>query len=401
VSAHPESRVSGLVQRARRIDLRWLDWLVAAVLIVDQLLESSFTHAVPDRYRLATAVFSALFVAPVAVRRRWPMGAAVACTAVAVLQDAFHGHVFTLPSESAVFAPILISYGLGAWLELRRSLVAVGLAGGLQFIDVLLESYVTHVPGAGGWSSGVGLVFFLFVIPWVLGRFVRERHRRAEAFAALAAQVEAERAERERAAIAEERVVIGRELQDIIAHSVSTMVVQSGGARRLLIAQPDRARESILTVEHTGREALAEMRRLLGVLRRDDDPRALTPQPGLDQLAELGEFYRARGLACEIRMDETAALTPGVDLVAYRVIEASLADATDQGCAHAVVTIRSRSGVLEVEVRADGSSSGVAERLRSVGERVALYDGRLEIEDGAADELLVRCRLPLGAALVT
>ena len=89
--------------------------------------------------------------------------------------------------------------------------------------------------------------------------------------------------------------MIGRELQDIIAHSVSVMVVQAGGARRLLVAEPERARESILTVEQTGREALAEMRRLLGVLRRDDDPRALTPQPGLAQLDELTEQMYSRG----------------------------------------------------------------------------------------------------------
>jgi signal transduction histidine kinase len=228
---------------------------------------------------------------------------------------------------------------------------------------------------------------------------VRERHRRAEAFAALAAQVDAERAERERAAIAEERVVIGRELQDIIAHSVSMMVVQAGGARRLLIAQPERARESIQTVEQTGREALAEMRRLLGVLRRDEDPRALTPQPGLDQLSELGDLHRARGLDCEIRLEETGALTPGVDLVGYRVIEAALADAAEHGCARAQVLVRSRSGVLELEVRADSLVPGVTERLRSIAERVALYDGRLEVEDGAEPELHVRCRLPLGAAV--
>ena len=82
-----------------------------------------------------------------------------------------------------------------------------------------------------------------------------------------------------------ERVRIGRELQDIIAHSVSAMVIQAGGARQLLRTEPERARDSILTVERTGREALADLRRLLGMLRKDDDPRALAPQPGLDQLA--------------------------------------------------------------------------------------------------------------------
>ena len=99
---------------------------------------------------------------------------------------------------------------------------------------------------------------------------------------------------REAAAIAGERARIGCELQDIIAHSVSAMVVQAGGARLLLRSEPDRARESILNVEETGREALADMRRLLGMLRKDDDPRALSPQPGLEPAPGAGRALPGR-----------------------------------------------------------------------------------------------------------
>ena len=162
----------------------------------------------------------------------------------------------------------------------------------------MIQIYVTGV--SGGDLSGFGTLMLLFLAPgWLAAR--DERRRRADAFAALAAQAAAESAERERAAVAQERLTIGRELQDIIAHNVSVMVVQAGGARRLLGSEPDRARESILTVEQVGRDALAEMRRLLGLLRKDDDPGALSPQPGLEQLPELARALGDAGLACELR----------------------------------------------------------------------------------------------------
>ena len=133
----------------------------------------------------------------------------------------------------------------------------------------------------------------MIVAPVVVGRARRERSRRAAAFDELAAR---RRPSTSRAAAAprspQERDRIGRELQDIIAHSVSAMVIQAGGARRLLRSDPDRARDSILSVEQTGREALADLRRLLGMLRKDDDPRALAPAAGLDQLTALLDSIR-------------------------------------------------------------------------------------------------------------
>ncbi|HWJ50871.1 MAG TPA: histidine kinase dimerization/phosphoacceptor domain-containing protein, partial [Solirubrobacteraceae bacterium] len=268
---------------ASRIDLALVDVLIAVALAIDLVLEAALGPGLPDRF--ATALFAVLFAAPVAVRRRWPAGAVIACTTTALLQDAFDGQLFNLPSSSAVIPLMLCSYGAGAWLAARRSLAAIAIAAGLLAADMWIEIDVTGV--SGGDFSGSVTLMLLFLVPWVLGRFVYERTRRADAFAALAAQAAAERAERERVAVTQERLTIGRELQDIIAHSVSVMVVQAGGARRLLHTEPDRARESILNVEHIGRDALAEMRRLLGLLRKDDDPRALTPQPGLDQLPEL------------------------------------------------------------------------------------------------------------------
>jgi signal transduction histidine kinase len=383
---------------ALRIDLARVDVLIAMALTIDFILEAALGPGLPDR--LATALFGVLFAAPVAVRRRWPAAAVIACTAAGLSQDAFDGQLFNLPSSSAVIPLMLCSYGAGAWLAPRRSVAAIGVAAGLLVADQLIESYVTGVGGGG--VSGFATLMLLFLVPWVLGRFVWERTRRADAFAALAAQTAAERAERERVAVTRERLTIGRELQDIIAHSVSVMVVQAGGARRLLLTEPDRARESILNVEQIGRDALGEMRRLLGLLRKNDDPRALAPQPGLDQLPELARTLGDAGLACELRIEgEPTPLTPGIDLVSYRVIETALETAAASRRRQANATVRYGPRRLELEIRGEGQLTGVRDSMRSVLERVELYGGELDVLPAERDEFTVRCRLPLEGTLRT
>jgi len=375
-----------------RIDPTLVDALVAAALAVDLILESMLGVDIPDR--LATAVFAVLFAAPIAVRRRWPSAAVVWASMVCLLQDPFYGQLFNLPSKSVVLGLMLCSYGAGAWLESRRSVLAFAMAAVLLVAGQVISTYVTDV--TGGDLGSLATLMVLFTAPWVLGRFVNARHRKAEAFSSLAAQAATERGERERAAVAQERLTIGRELQDIIAHDVSVMVVQAGGARRLLYDEPDRARESILNVEQTGREALAEMRRLLGLLRKDDDPRALTPQPGLDQLPELTARMQIDGLVCDLRTDgQPIELTPGIDLVSYRVIETALERAAASRCRHARATVRYQPKRLELEVRGDRELPYPGDDFRSVSERVALYGGRLDVLDAAPAEFAVRCRLPL------
>jgi len=369
-----------------------VDALVAVALVIDLIVESAVGVGIP--HRIVTAVFAVLCAAPVAVRRRWPTVAVLCTTGACLLQDPFRGQLFNLPSGSVVLALMLCSYGAGAWLELRRSAFAFVAAAALLVADQLIETYGTDV--AGGNLGGLGLLMLLFTAPWVAGRFINERDRRADAFSSLAAHVATERADRERAAVAQERLTIGRELQDIIAHSVSVMVVQAGGARRMLHDEPERARESILNVERTGREALAEMRRLLGLLRKDDDPQALTPQPGLAQLPELTAMLQNEGLTCDLRTDgKPIELTPGIDLVSYRVIETALEQAAASRCRHASTAVRYQRRQLELEVRGDRELPYRSEDLRSVSERVALYGGELEVLDAEPSQFAVRCQLPL------
>jgi signal transduction histidine kinase len=377
---------------AGRIRPAAVDEVVAVALVVDLVLESALGAAIP--HRLVTIVFAVLFAAPVAVRRRWPAAAVVCVTAVCLLQDPFRGQLYNLPSGSAVLVLILCSYGTGAWLGLRRSVAAFAAASALLVADQLIETYVTHV--TGGDLGNLAVLMLLFTVPWVVGRFINERERRTQAFSSLAAQAATERTDRERAAVAQERLTIGRELQDIIAHSVSVMVVQAAGARRLLHDEPDRARESILNVEQTGREALAEMRRLLGLLRKDDDPRALTPQPGLDQLPELAASMRVDGLVCDLHTDgQPIELTPGINLVSYRVIETALEQAAASRCRRVSATVRYQPSQLELEIRGDHELVHAGNGMSSVTERVALYGGKLYVLDAEPARFTVRCRLPL------
>jgi signal transduction histidine kinase len=381
---------------ARRPDPGIVEMLIAVALMLDLILEAALAPGVP--HRAVTAVFAVALAAPIAVRRRWPAAAVIGCTAALLLEDPWKGQLLNLPGSMAVIPLLLCSYSAGAWLETRRSVAAISTAAALLTADSLIEIYGTGVNGGG--PSTLATLMVLFMAPWVVGRVVHARARRADAFTAMAARAAAERTERERAAVAEERLTIGRELQDIIAHSVSVMVVQAGGARRVLHDQPDRARESILSVEQTGREVLAEMRRMLGLLRRDEDPRALTPQPGLDQLPELAATLADAGLSCELRTEgDPIELTPGVDLVSYRVIEATLERAAATQCRHATATIGYRSRQLELEIRGDRRMKITGDDLTAVSERVQLYGGKLVLLDSEATGFAIRCLLPLDGAV--
>ena len=373
-----------------------LDVLLAVAIAVALELECWLDRAIPATHRPLDAIAVLIITAPIAVRRRWPAGALVCSSATLTAQALLGGELGASNGIGILLTLALLAYSVGARLDVRHGLTALGLAGAI-FTGFVLN---TESTSSGVLGTALFVLSVAFAAPWFVGRMARERGRRAGAFRELAAQATAEQIERERGAIAQERARIGSELQDIIAHSVSAMVVQAGGARRLLRSDPERARASIMTVESTGREALGELRRLLGMLRKDEDPQALAPQPGLDQVAALVESARDGGIACELRSEgEPVDLTPGVDLVGYRVIEAVLACALLHRSRRAAVAIRYQRRGLELEVRGDGTPVDLEVQLRSVAERVALYDGSLETRSGGEDTFSVHARLPLGAPM--
>ena len=204
-----------------------------------------------------------------------------------------------------------------------------------------------------------------------------------------------------RIAAAEERVRLARELHDAVGHSVSVMVVQAGAERLALgDAQPS-TREALLAIERTGREALAEMSRLLGILRRDGEELTLAPQPSLAQAEALVQNVRDAGVPVELRVEGTPPpLTPSLDVSAYRVLQEALTNVVKHaGPAHASAVIRYLGPSIEVEVVDDGrgpnGSGKLGYGLIGMRERVELHGGTLEAGAGSLGGFVVRATLPL------
>jgi signal transduction histidine kinase len=241
----------------------------------------------------------------------------------------------------------------------------------------------------------------IFAIGWLVGYALRERTVRTEA-----AEERAERAERDRelaarTAVAEERARIARELHDVVAHAVSVMVLQVGAVRHRMPASETENRQALLNVEQAGRTALAEMRRLLGAMRRGDEQPDFTPQPGLADLDRLLEDVRAAGLAVQLRVrGEPVALSPGLDLSAYRIVQEAVTNTLKHARArHAEVDVRYEPHHLLVEVRDDGVGSSTngepGHGLVGIGERVKIFGGDMTAGRAQGGGFVVRARLPL------
>jgi signal transduction histidine kinase len=232
---------------------------------------------------------------------------------------------------------------------------------------------------------------------------LRAARLRARELEALTAELASEREERARLAVAAERTRIARELHDVVAHSVSTMVVQAEAGDELLVEHPQRAGEAFVAIQTTGREALTEMRRLVGLLRQGDRELALVPQPSMVRLEDLIARVREAGLAVELEVEgPTRPLPPGLDLSAYRIVQEALTNALRHaGGAHAWVTLRYRDDALELGIVDDGHSGGNGESaghgLAGMRERVKLYGGQLEAGRRPDGGYAVHARLPLPA----
>ena len=240
-----------------------LDLAVAVAMLA--VLE--VVHAtIADGGGLATAVALVPFVAPLAVRQRWPLQALLVSVAVVLIQKPFGQILRSLNGDQAVL--LLLSYGAGAWLPGRRAVTALASALGLMIVWALMA------PGAAttlGEIPGPTLYVTVLLVPtWSLGRVIRRERESAREFSEMAEMTLALSREEAASAVAAERERISVELHDIIAHSVSAMVVQTGSARLLLRTDPERARESLSAIERTGRDTLTDLRSLLGMMRRQE-----------------------------------------------------------------------------------------------------------------------------------
>jgi signal transduction histidine kinase len=237
----------------------------------------------------------------------------------------------------------------------------------------------------------------VFVVAWLVGSFVRS----GRVHKALEAQAADQRRAAE-SAVADERSRLARELHDIVSHNLSVVVLQAGGAR----AQGSLAAPGALEkIERSGREALFEMRRLLGVLRGDDEVATLAPQPGLEQIPPLVERIRAAGVPVELSIGgDRAGLSPALELSVYRIVQEALTNVLKHaGPASARVGITCAQDAITVEVVDDGRGSGTppsstGRGLVGMQERVALLGGSLRTAPGPHGGFVVQARLPVKAA---
>jgi signal transduction histidine kinase len=376
---------------ARRLEIRWLDVVIAVGLSVLAVVEGSGR----DSLDFSPAVL--LATAPLIVRRKW---------AVATLVAALVG--FTLAGNATNFAAIaggitaVISVAMYWRHEILGGLVTLGSA-----VFIALQF-------AGGSTStlpipGAALSFVLFGAAYLAGREIAARQRQLNQQRERAAQVEREHEQALKAAAEGERRHIARELHDIVAHSVSVMVVQAGAARKVLDDKPEAARESLIAVEASGHEAMDELRRLLGVLsengaEKGTDAAPLAPQPGLDSLDALVARVREAGLPVELRIDgERRSLPPGVDVAAYRIVQEALTNALKYaGGARTEVVLRYTPDAVDLEVVDEGiiatAADGIGRGLVGMEERVALFGGTLDAGKRPERGYAVRAHLPLTPA---
>jgi len=328
-----------------------LDRIVAVGLGVAAAADAGLLQ--PGDHPAAAALLSFVLCLPLGWRRRFPIAAPALPFVVGVAQNLVVGSIEG--SAVAIFVVIIASYSPGAYADGRRAVAGLGLCLlGMSCVRATFPG-----PLRGGeivWTCAV------VTAAWLAGRAVRTRTRMTEELHEAALHAEDAREAGAREAVAEERRRIAREMHDIVAHSVSVMVVQAGGARRILDRDVGRAVEAAGRIEDTGRAALLEMRRLLGILSAGGDEAHHAPQPTLDELEALVAGARTAGLP--LRIDgERGALPPGVDLPAYRVIQEAITNARKHaGAAPTEVCVRYGADDVELEVADRGPGHRLARR---------------------------------------
>ncbi len=395
------------MRRLRALPPQSVDRVLALVLLVPAAIEAVLVAT--GTAEPFAVLLVAVMAGTIAFRRVVPLPALVVLFAAAI-------PLVLLINESESFAtPFLLvliwSYTVGAIADLRTALIGlaivfVGIAGvSASFGDPIVGDFVFP------WGFATAT--------WAAARALQHRNHLAAELHEAAVRAEEEREAQAARAVADERRRIAREMHDVVAHSVSVMVVQAGGARRILDRDPARAAEAARLIERTGRGALLEMRRLLGVLGTGDEPAAMAPQPSVDEIEALVERARGAGLAATLSVEgERRPLPAGAEAAVYRVVQEALTNALKHA-AGAPTDVLLRWGPEELEVvvadggRSAAGSPGAAGRaaedpsLPSGGhgivgmrERVKVYGGSLSALPGPDGGFVVRARLPLDEAVL-
>jgi signal transduction histidine kinase len=328
---------------------------------------------------------------PIAVRRRWPLAVLAWGLATGVAFAALGLNLVSL-----TFAVLVYLYTVAAHRPRVDSLA------GLAATEALLVLVWLARPGAIGDGGTLVLDGLIMAAGWWLGDGARRRQEAVASARQRAAELEEAREELARRAVTEERLRIARELHDVVAHSMSIIAVQSGVGVHVLDSQPEEARKALAAVEATSRQALVEMRRLLGVLREEAEPRgSLAPAPGLAEVEALAAEVARAGVRVEVHIEGTPCELPaGLDLSAYRIVQEALTNVVRHaGPATARVAVRYSPGQVALEVVDDGRGPGAEDRgghgLAGMRERAALYGGTLEAGPVPGGGFRVAATLPV------
>jgi signal transduction histidine kinase len=363
---------------------------VSTLLFTDLMTAAQPT---PPRGMLALGYALALLhTLPLAARRRFP-GTVLGISVASGLAVAALG----MP-EILGIAILVAVYSVAAYGDRWVSLAGLAAAE-------LGSAAVQLTPGKFQTPTVVSNAL-IFAAAWLLGHFVGVR-RAYTARLEQTAELERARAEQARRAVAEERLRLARELHDVVAHSISVIAVQSGVGAHVAQTQPEEAAKALAAIEVTSRAALTELRRLLGVLRQEDEPQGdLAPVPGLADLDSLLAEVAKAGLAVRLQVEGRPAQLPaGVDLSAYRIVQEALTNVVKHaGPARAQVAIRYRDHEVMVEVTDDGRGAAaptgdgrarVGHGLIGMRERVAVFGGDLQTGPRPGGGFRVAARLPL------
>jgi signal transduction histidine kinase len=379
------------------------DGILAAVVMVPVLASLDHLDVTPGTQPVDWRAYllSAIAVGCIAFRRRWSFAALIVC---GVSVDVYYAIGF--PDGALVFAVLILTYSVAAHTPRRVSLPALGIV----LVGVAVAIFSS--PEGSGESVGdfAGNIVF-FVAAWVLGDNLQIRRQYVSELEEKADRLEREQEQEARRAVLGERARIAREMHDIVAHHVSVMVVQAGAARTVVGADPDRAAEAMAAIETTGREALTEMRRTVGVLRggrgdgdddRGDDSGSLAPQPDDSQLESLVAQMAAAGLTVTLETEGTRnADDPALGLTVYRIVQEALTNALKHaGPARVEVRVRYSPRTVDIEVVDDGRGAAAptgpgGEGLIGMRERIALFGGDLVAGPQAGGGFRLRAAIPL------
>ncbi|MDX6253951.1 MAG: hypothetical protein QOJ11_285 [Frankiales bacterium] len=375
----------------------WYRWALGHALAVDGSLAVALSITaqlqVDTRPSLAARLLLLVTTGVIAWRRRGPVATVVVMGVAVGLMAATPQP----PSVSAEYFAVMIA----AFTVAERRGLASATAGGLA----LAAGIVLHDLASSEYDSVSGISSDLVVpaLIWGLGRIVHVQNRRADRSEELVGQLEADREEVARIAVAGERAHLARELHDVVTHSISVVVIQAQGALRVLDGGDPQVRRALEDIESAGRAGLTDMRRLLGLLRDDEQSAPHAPQPGLDALPALVDRVRQAGLAVRLdQLGERGTFDPGLELSAYRIVQEALTNALKYAPGAAVhVEIRYTPGDIDVRVIDDGGGPrnvprGSGRGLLGMRERVSVYGGELTAGPGSNGGFEVHARLSVG-----